>query len=919
MKNNKGIKKVFLLHLLFNKYVGLKKESSFFKILLFTIFLFLSNFIYAGSVNSKKESFGYPLKIVGIPKLSGDITVDGCLKEVSWSNAFKFPSFIQTAGNNIGKVAKYPTECYAFRNKNKLYVAFICYDPKIESIKANTTGWDDPDIIFDDRVEVFIDINHDHRNYYELAVNPKGRQLDRKLFLRFPHVRVNEANMGWNCKWKARTSIQKDKWIAEIEIDATTLGITKIEDGMTWGFNVARVRHPAIKKVLNPREDYSIAEYSAWNLTRDGIWETFSNFQEPIDFGDVVFGNYKINIRNLFFKNASFVFGGNNVPPSNVGINFLGVEFNSPVSSDKGLILHIRTQSRSKKVWEQKKIIETDGSNIFRTDFFIQESGESKLSIELLEKNTGHSIYKTNYVLTIPPFIDFDLSSLYLRENHKNTPVSYRLLTDQKTLNRSNLKIELKNDKNKLFADTLITDLTRQNDFQKIFNTDFLRKLRGGNYFFKSVLIDKNTSEVITSFVQPFTKFNIDPPRQFDAFEGNYQYGGMEGSAVQIHFSDGQKYVFWEKASNVPWWDVGQVALTYEFVESRGFSTQGCTEAMQDRRCKYSKVEIVEKSQARIVIHWRYALTDAHYKIHRNEWVDEYYYFYPDGVGTRYVNLWSNSNDNHEFFEIIPVNPPAMQGKDMFDGFVAKLSNFKGKAYTTADFIMNGEKFRESFFKSSEDFMIEVNLKNRYHPFAVFTYRKDINPGVSAGTISLCPMRKYSVANHRGHWPASEYEIDGYNLIGNHRPSHGNIGSIASKVDSIHNPNTFTVLIGITPENSDESKKYGLSWLNPGKIIPRTKSLIFTGYDVHQRAYCLKINVVKSTIKLDFIPERQKIKEPVLICEGLNNDRIKDIKIDGRKLLPGEYKTGMTYKQECIIYLNKTIKKQQKLEIILKK
>ena len=714
--------------------------TKFFKIFIYATILFL----VVCQIKAQKKNEGelltnYNIRIVNVPNLHGKITIDGELYESAWDYAFKFPAFVQTAGNHTGEVAKYQTECYAFRNKNKFYVAFISHDPEIENIKAETTGWDDPEIIFDDRVEVFIDVDHDHRDYVELAVNPNGKQFDRRLFLRYPKTRTNEADANWNCYWKARTSIQNDKWIAEIEIDATTLGINKIEDGMTWGFNVARVRQPAIKKVMKPREDFSVAEYSSWNLTKDGIWETFSNFQEPINFGDLVFGYHKINISDIRLKNASFVFGGNKVAPSNVGMNPVEIEFGSPVSSPEGLILNIKTRSRGGKVWKQESIIETLGSNLYKTNFFIYESGESMLSLELKEKNAGHIIYKTNYVLTIPPFVDFDLSSLYLRENHKCTPVSYRLLTDQKTLNRSYLKIELKNEKGQPIADTLLTDLIKQDDFQKIFDTDRLRNLKGGNHYLESVLLDKNTSETVTAFVQLFTKFNIDPPSLFDAFEGDYQYGGMEGNAVQIHFPNGQKYIFWEKAGNVPWWDVDQVAMTYEFVESNGFTTQGCTEAMQDRQCKYSDVEIIEKSPARIVVHWRYALTDAHYRIHRNEWVDEYYYFYPDGVGVRQVNLWSNSTGVHEFFEIIPVNPPAMPENEMFDGYVARLSNLlSGESYTTDDFNKNGNSFREKFLKTGNDFLIEVNLKNRMHPFAVFTYRDSVNPGVSYKTVTLC-------------------------------------------------------------------------------------------------------------------------------------------------------------------------------------
>ena len=56
---------------------------------------------------------------------------------------------------------------------------------------------------------------------------------------------------------------------------------------------------------------------------------------------------------------------------------------------------------------------------------------------------------------------------------------------------------------------------------------------------------------------------------------------------------------------------------------------------------------IIENTDARVVIHWRYASVDVLYKHPnscRNEdgwgvWTDEYLTVYPDGVGVRTVNV----------------------------------------------------------------------------------------------------------------------------------------------------------------------------------------------------------------------------------------------------------------------------------------
>jgi hypothetical protein len=58
----------------------------------------------------------------------------------------------------------------------------------------------------------------------------------------------------------------------------------------------------------------------------------------------------------------------------------------------------------------------------------------------------------------------------------------------------------------------------------------------------------------------------------------------------------------------------------------------GCVEHMSDKQARYSHVRLIESSPARVVVHWRYALTDVLYNIGERDpitgwgdWADEYY------------------------------------------------------------------------------------------------------------------------------------------------------------------------------------------------------------------------------------------------------------------------------------------------------
>ena len=64
----------------------------------------------------------------------------------------------------------------------------------------------------------------------------------------------------------------------------------------------------------------------------------------------------------------------------------------------------------------------------------------------------------------------------------------------------------------------------------------------------------------------------------------------------------------------------------------------GCAEHMADKRGRFGHVRLIENTDARVVVHWRYPSIDVGYVFPAPDvWADEYYTIYPDGAGIRYV------------------------------------------------------------------------------------------------------------------------------------------------------------------------------------------------------------------------------------------------------------------------------------------
>ena len=114
----------------------------------------------------------------------------------------------------------------------------------------------------------------------------------------------------------------------------------------------------------------------------------------------------------------------------------------------------------------------------------------------------------------------------------------------------------------------------------------------------------------------------------------------------------------------------------------------GCVEHMSDKQTRYAHVRLIENSPARVVVHWRYALTDVMYNIGERDpitgwgdWADEYYTIYPDGLAVRHF-LVHGPRDRYSITEPATLNNPGERAEDNVSIEAATLANMDGETRT---------------------------------------------------------------------------------------------------------------------------------------------------------------------------------------------------------------------------------------------
>ncbi len=303
------------------------------------------------------------------------------------------------------------------------------------------------------------------------------------------------------------------------------------------------------------------------------------------------------------------------------------------------------------------------------------------------------------------------------------------------------------------------------------------------------------------------------------------------------------RVVFWRGSRYSPAWvSENDQWMADQSVEAWGVGEgdkEGCFEHMQDRRCRYSHVRIIESHDARAVVHWRYALVSAHDHLWREHpktgracWVDEYYFIYPDQMGVR-KPTWKTGTLGHprQFQESLPFTGCGQLQSDVIHEQFATVGNLEGQTATLA-FVENPKEVKAGL---PDDLVIQqYNFKADNKPFIIF------EPGNRMHYVrdrKLGP-RGLDVPGACNHWPVGQARCDGRTVQAADRPTHFLGFPISSPpVHEKDGRSWWNGLYGMTHRTVKDLVPVARSWARPPTLKITAAGFSDQGYDRSQRAY----------------------------------------------------------------------------------
>jgi len=323
----------------------------------------------------------------------------------------------------------------------------------------------------------------------------------------------------------------------------------------------------------------------------------------------------------------------------------------------------------------------------------------------------------------------------------------------------------------------------------------------------------------------------------YETWDNLWRFGDTADVVVGFDQSP-VNFVFWRGVNYIPMLvNESNQWFTHEFNET-GFSATapGDCEPMSDKECRHSHVRIIENTEARVVVHWRYCLENPDYhwaNYDENGWgdiADWYYYIYPDGVASKVMRCYSSKPDSwHEWDEQIVVlgegqHPESVINKNP----VMTLVDGAGKA-TDYDWNPNPPKPQ---FKGQ--MIQQIHLTGKYHPFAIQNFY--------GGDVYASERTWYSVLPVWNHWPTSQINSSGRNSTFPDRAASSSISHLFWPLSAQQRGNVpfqeKILMEGMTDQPATALVSLAKSWLR-APPIEALADCGAAGYEAGQRAYVL--------------------------------------------------------------------------------
>jgi hypothetical protein len=389
---------------------------------------------------------------------------------------------------------------------------------------------------------------------------------------------------------------------------------------------------------------------------------------------------------------------------------------------------------------------------------------------------------------------------------------------------------------------------------------------------------------------------------------------GQDPDVVVCFDTSPVKLVFWRGIRyGASWvsengnWMSDQSVETWENGEK---DSEGCFEHMQDRHCRFSNVRIIENTEARVVVHWRYAPVSAYNNTWRPDpktgwecWIDEYYYIYPDATAIRKVS-WKKGSLGYprQFQETLALLHPGQTKSDLLEKVFTVVGNYEGNT-GSQNFVENPKAPPYGPFSWDQPFdytIQQYGFKSKHKPFICF------EPG-NKMHLRHAALADYDRAGGCNHFPVGQARCDGRTTRMADRPSHATSFPISDPV--IHEKRDrffWNGLYGMNDMDWSELTAFGRSWAYAPEAEVKGETFISAGYDRSERCYRFensgeKPGHLRFTLKGS---SENPIHSPAFYIRNWNADGAV-IRIDGGEL--EEDRTGILRKldgTDLVVFLD---------------
>ena len=380
---------------------------------------------------------------------------------------------------------------------------------------------------------------------------------------------------------------------------------------------------------------------------------------------------------------------------------------------------------------------------------------------------------------------------------------------------------------------------------------------------------------------------------------------------IVVRFDDSPvRVAFWRGTSYSPAWVTeNDLWMTDQSVE--GWNEEGTFEHMNDPRCLYSHVRLVENHDARVVVHWRYAPVNTAGRFWRFDemtgwglFIDEYHTFYPDGVASRRITWPTGAlGTPRQFQETLPLCHPGERAEDMIELDALTLGNAAGESVTYR--WPGGAASRETIRPADANIEI-VHLKSSAQPFYAF------DPGTRIQVLGGTPRRGiYSVFPHVNHWPVAMIRSDGRTCLVPDRASSFSPCNASPPVHETGARSYTSWIWGTCDGTVADVMSFARASSRPPEVVVRGEPL-----HVADRAYTLdapypadielRASVASPLVRAAFVAKRWGSAPP-------------RVTLDGQSLSPGrDYRFGHVRTLEgddLVVWLDRTIEGGETLQL----